>query len=290
MKEYLKYLAAAALLLLFLPFLLTVLLSGKESVEIRREPDAEMLLPVTVCREVPEEAPEALLQAQAILARSRLLAEDQKKNFSRFLEENMEYEQQYRMSPEFLERCRQAVADTAGLVLTVGGKAVEAPYFSSGSGKTRDGGEAMGTETYAWIVSVDSSADTGSPDYSREIRMSEKKAAELLGRQLYDDSSGQKEIFSQLAVLSTDSAGYVTEMEVGGSRLSGEKFRQILGLPSSCFTVQEEEGELIFLCRGRGHGLGMSQYGAAAMAREGKTAEEILMHYFPQASVTQIQD
>lgn len=49
--------------------------------------------------------------------------------------------------------------------------------------------------------------------------------------------------------------------------------------------MQEGEDGLHFLCQGKGHGLGMSQYGAERMAQEGKTAEEILKYYFPNAQV-----
>ena len=77
---------------------------------------------------------------------------------------------------------------------------------------------------------------------------------------------------------------------MGDTLLSGEKFRLLLSLPSACFTIQEEGGEICFSCRGKGHGLGMSQYGAARMAEEGKTAEEILKYFFPGAAVERIED
>ena len=291
MRENLKYFMAAAVLLLFLPFLLTVLLSGKDAVSLHREPDPEMLLPVALYREIPEgDAPREFLRAQAILIRSRLRQAVQNQELLEILEENLKYEQQHRMYPDLLERCAEAADSTEGQVLTVGGFVVEGPYFARGSGTTRDGLEAMGSEAYAWIVSVDSGADIRHPDYIQEICIPAEKAEEILGSYLGGETAETEDIFSKLSAAETDRAGYVTEMAVGDTRMSGEKFRSLLSLPSSCFTMEQQGDQILFSCRGEGHGRGMSQYGAAVMAKEGKTAEEILKHYFPNASVEQEQN
>ena len=59
----------------------------------------------------------------------------------------------------------------------------------------------------------------------------------------------------------------------------------MLHLPSASFVVEQLDGKVRFLCRGAGHGLGMSQYGAGCMAREGSTYHEILEHYFPETEI-----
>lgn len=287
MREPMKYLGAAALLLLFLPFLLTALLSGRKAVAIEQSPETEKLLPMILYREAPEEAPEEFLRAQAILARSRILLGDQKK-VSEVLQENLEFQRSHRIYPGFLEQCRQAAADTEGLVLTYEDKLVEGPYFAWGSGKTRDGKEVMGSDAYSWIVSVDSSMDVQKEDYQQEIKVSRETFRNQLSACL-EETEEKEDDFSGITVISRDSAGYVTEIAAGELHLSGEKLRSLFSLPSSCFTVEETGEQILFLCQGKGHGLGMSQYGAAVLAKEGKTAEEILKYYFPEASVDQYQ-
>ena len=75
MKESAKYLFSVGVLLLMLPFLLTVILSGKGAVSVSKDIDIEMLLPVRLYQEIPEDAEAEMIKAQAILARSRLYRE-----------------------------------------------------------------------------------------------------------------------------------------------------------------------------------------------------------------------
>ena len=69
-------------------------------------------------------------------------------------------------------------------------------------------------------------------------------------------------------------------IQIGTHIYSGEEIRQALSLPSPSFTMEEREGKIRIICKGIGHGYGLSQYGADAMAREGKGAEEILKYYY----------
>ena len=83
----------------------------------------------------------------------------------------------------------------------------------------------------------------------------------------------------------TDSADYVMEIQMGDQEFQGEEVRELLDLPSSCFTVQKLDGEIRFLCRGEGHGLGLSQYTVQQMSSEGKKYEEILSYFFPELTI-----
>ena len=80
----------------------------------------------------------------------------------------------------------------------------------------------------------------------------------------------------------SDSAGYVLDIQIGNQEFQGEEIKAILDLPSSCFTVQKLEEEIRFLCRGQGHGMGISQYTVQQMSLEGKKYEEILSYFFPE--------
>ena len=79
--------------------------------------------------------------------------------------------------------------------------------------------------------------------------------------------------------------GYVERVKVGGVWIDGRDIRTLCGLKSTCFTVEEGTELLLFRVRGYGHGVGMSQYGARALAEEGKNWQEILGHYYPNTSV-----
>ena len=93
----------------------------------------------------------------------------------------------------------------------------------------------------------------------------------------------------RIEIKSRDSAGYVTEILADGKVLEGEAFRKGMGLTSSNFTIQKSGKEIRFLCRGKGHGLGFSQYGGNEMAKESANAKEILQYYFPEMDVLNIK-
>lgn len=82
------------------------------------------------------------------------------------------------------------------------------------------------------------------------------------------------------------SGGYLKRIQIGAATFSGAKLRTLFGLRSSAFTVEYSNGEFIFTVRGYGHGVGMSQVGANAMAKEGSSAAEILAHYYPETELT----
>ena len=84
-------------------------------------------------------------------------------------------------------------------------------------------------------------------------------------------------------------AGYVQAMDWGGVSVPGTRLRALLGLRSACFAVSYEEDGFIFTTKGYGHGAGLSQYGAKAMALTGKHYKDILSHYFPGTQLQQME-
>ena len=82
-----------------------------------------------------------------------------------------------------------------------------------------------------------------------------------------------------------NSAGGVDRVEVGGVSVSGAALRTLFGLRSTCFTISADQQNVTFSVTGYGHGVGMSQYGANALAREGRTFEEILKWYYTGVEV-----
>src|SRR5699024_3037013 len=80
-------------------------------------------------------------------------------------------------------------------------------------------------------------------------------------------------------VTALDTAGYVTNVRVGQENMSGEEFRKKYELASSCFTLQRYNGKMRITTRGVGHGLGMSQYSAHRMAKDGQAYDEILNYF-----------
>lgn len=101
-----------------------------------------------------------------------------------------------------------------------------------------------------------------------------------------DESDAEKIYgFSDFEIISYDSAGYVSEMRIGDTVCTGDQFRDALSLASSAFSLKDAEGRLRITTTGKGHGLGMSQWTANEMAKEGKSYEEILQYFFEGTSL-----
>jgi stage II sporulation protein D len=80
----------------------------------------------------------------------------------------------------------------------------------------------------------------------------------------------------------------VANVRIGGQLFTGREVREKLDLPSSSFTTQITNGMIEFTTYGYGHGVGMSQWGANGMAKEGRTAEEIVKYYYQGVEIKRI--
>lgn len=105
------------------------------------------------------------------------------------------------------------------------------------------------------------------------MAMSYSAISEKLGITITKDSS--------FTILSKTSGNRVEYLSVDGNTYKGTDFRNLLGLRSTDFDISLTENEIIFTTRGYGHGVGLSQYGANGMAKNGYTYSEILSHYYP---------
>ena len=101
----------------------------------------------------------------------------------------------------------------------------------------------------------------------------------------YPEADLSGEMGSWLQNAAVDTAGSVETVDVGGVTMKGSTLRSVLGLRSACFEWEVEDGKLVFYVTGYGHGVGMSQYGANQMAKEGADYREILTHYYTGVTV-----
>lgn len=170
-----------------------------------------------------------------------------------------------------------AVDSVFGKKLTYDGKPILAVYHSENGGRTETAGVVWGTD-YPYLQSV---ASTGDDTGARTVTVSEADfAAAFKDQQLTGDAA------SWIAGETTVSpAGTVTAITIGGKVFTGREVREKLKLRSACFTVTHENGGFTFAVKGYGHGVGMSQVGANAMAKQGFSYKEILEHYYTGVTV-----
>ena len=173
-----------------------------------------------------------------------------------------------------LEKIRAAVLATSGYVLTYAGELIEATYFSCSGGSTEDAAAVWGTE-YPYLQAVDSPGEEDAAHYRDTLRFSTEAFQTKLGRELTGNPATWVENTTHTP------GGGVETMVICGERYTGTELRSLLGLPSTAFSVMVEGDTILVSTRGYGHRVGMSQYGADAMAVGGSQYPEILAHYYP---------
>lgn len=172
-----------------------------------------------------------------------------------------------------VEKVRRAVEDTDGLVLRYGGKLIDATYFSCSGGSTEDAVAVWGQDV-PYLQAVESPGEEDAPRFTDSVGFSASEFADKLGLSSDGDPAGW---FG--AVEYTDGGG-VDTMVIQGKRFTGTQLRSRLGLRSTAFEISVSGKSITVTTRGFGHRVGMSQYGAQAMARAGETCEGILAHYY----------
>ena len=266
MKKKGAFRYSGAMALFFIPYLLTAAVNGMETAILNRTPDLEEYIPVVLSKQIPDDYEKETIKAQAVIARTNFLrrikieGEDPGNIIRENGEENEELWSAWKSWDPVYE---EAVQETKGQILTVGGELKLVPYHEISGGRTRDGAKAFHSEEYSYLKSVDSSIDKKSPFYLNSTYISEQQ------------------IPSTLNVKEREETGYVVSMTADEKTLEGESFARGMGLTSSNFSIQKIGGEFRFLSKGKGHGLGFSQYGGNEMAKEGDSWEKILETYFP---------
>jgi stage II sporulation protein D len=94
-----------------------------------------------------------------------------------------------------------------------------------------------------------------------------------------------EDIASIPEVVSEDELGYVEKVKINNETMSGEKFRKTLSLPSACFEMKVNSDGVKITTIGKGHGVGLSQYGANQMAKEGRNYKDILNYYYQNINI-----
>ncbi len=184
--------------------------------------------------------------------------------------------------PQDVQTMKYALEDTVGQVLTYGGQLIVATYFSCSGGNTEDAKEVWGA-AYPYLQSVESPGEQIADFFEDEVLFTAEEFQTALGVKL----SGKPE--SWFGDIRRTEGGGVAGMEIGDVMYKGTTLRTLLGLRSTAFSVTVQNDYIQITTRGYGHRVGMSQYGAEAMALAGSSYEKILQHYYCGTSLGQYE-
>ena len=188
------------------------------------------------------------------------------------------------------KKVQKACKATEGELLYYDGEMVLHPLFFSSSGGQTENSEDVFVSAVPYLISVSSPYEEKATHKDEEKSFTLKEFAAAVRKSFPDKEFGTIST-DRIKILSRTAGGRVEKMQVGDVTMKGTEVRSALGLSSTLFTISFKEGsgwnglspsnmKIVFVSSGSGHGVGMSQYGADGMAREGADYKEILKHYY----------
>ena len=253
------------------------------------EMDLEEYLIGVVAAEMPASFHDEALKAQAVAARSYALYKinNSKQDYDLVTDvTNQSYITKSEMKKKWNEaydkyyyKIFRAVNDTKNEVIIYNDEVIEAFYFSMSNGYTEEAGLVF-SENEPYLVSVKSKWDN-----------------ENLNGFVKNQVFGKNEFCNKLNIscetlnidnIERTSSNRVNKITVNNMVFSGTEVRKKLNLRSTDFDITEEVDNIIITTYGYGHGVGMNQYGANGMAKEGYKYQDILKHYYVGTEISKI--
>lgn len=242
-----------------------------------------------VLSEMPISFEKEALKAQAVAARTFVLRQQNRGKHENFdvcgsssccqgwSDPQMLEQRLGRNWGDYLETARDAVAETAGQVIVYGDTLIDAVYFSCSGGITEAAVSVWGTDV-PYLQSVPSPGEEDALPFQSEVRVSWPEFCRTM--QNLEPSIRLEGNDRWLGKSTRTGGGGIASWTIGGYDFSGVELRNAFHLRSTNFNMVLSGDEVVFDVKGYGHRVGMSQYGANAMAKSGKTYQEILSYYY----------
>ena len=185
---------------------------------------------------------------------------------------------------ELNNRLEEASEETFGQVLCYGGSLIDALYHPVSIGKTVSASEIYSVDV-PYLISVDSSQDVESEEYMDVKIMSYKDCVKMLSDAGYTET--EESCKNNLKIEKQTENGFVQSVKTKDNKWTGEEWKDIFSLNSTNFYLEYYGDRLRIVTIGKGHSMGMSLYGANALAQKYLSAATILSYYYPG---TELQD
>lgn len=289
MKRRVKRILATAVILILLPYIVTVFMNGsgigvnvdagdnyvkvQTATGTAKIPLDEYGVGV-LAREISMDDKLEAVKAQAMLVRTSLYREIEENGSKTVFQERFWSEEDMRKQwgkskfQDNYNKLLNAWEETGQQIIVYGGKPAVVPFHQLSNGKTRAGSEVLGSDAYPYLASR---------ECPKDLEAENEMTTVMIDKADYE-------------IQTYDSVGYVMTVRFGDRTYTGEEFRKEYGLASSCFALQEYEGRLRVTVTGSGHGLGLSQYTANEMAKEGKKYDEIIQYFFQGTEIKEVAE
>lgn len=312
MKQKVCTLVILLLIILLIPCGITYLLSGKGSksngtrnnsirisVEengVDKEYSLDTYIMMAMAADIPATYELETLKAQATVIRTYVYVVAKKKKTNSLTVEDIGL--QYKAldvakaswgeenAEAYEKKFLKAIEDTDKMVITYNDDLIIPLFHPVSIGMTRSSEQAIG-EDIAYLVSVESKGDVQSTDYMKINSIPKETVLEQLKNAYPGCNLSEDSLVDNIIIDKRDEDGYIKTIQIGEEVITGDEFASLFGLNSTNFYIETFEDSIRFICKGKGHGLGLSQYGANFKALQGYKYDEILEYYFTQTQVVE---
>lgn len=239
--------------------------------------------------EMPADFPEEALKAQAVAARTFALrkAESGKHPQADVCTDSACCQGFLPVEDaQVLARLQAAVDETDGLVVTYGEGLIDATFFSCSDGQTESAAAVWGSDI-PYLQSVDSPGEEAAPPFSQTVTLEADYFADILTA-AYPQINLSGSPCGWFGALTKTAGGGIDTVFIGGTPIPGTRLRQLFSLRSTDIVFAPSETQITVTTYGFGHRVGMSQYGAKAMAESGSSFSEILTHYYSGTTIKKL--
>lgn len=260
-----------------------------DSKEIEKVPLEEYVVGV-LAGEMPINFELEALKAQAVAARSYVMKQMEKNNNKEYDVVDTVMNQVYLDNEtllstwkesyiENINKLKMAVLSTKGEYISYDNKVAEALFFSTSPGITENSEEIF-VSNEPYLRSVVSTWDNSSPIFTSNFTYTLEEFYKLLGLEYNKDLNVQ--------IVKKTSTGRIKKIKINNQEYDASTVCAKLSLNSTFFEIIQDGNKVIVKNKGYGHGVGMSQYGAQGMAKEGYNYEEILKYYYKDIEIKKI--
>lgn len=185
------------------------------------------------------------------------------------------------------EKIQKCVQETQGQIITYQNQPINAFFHANSGGKTELPVNVWGGTGLPYLQVVETAGEEGYKQYESEVELTQDELIEKL-KTKYSDISIDFSNQENLKILEYTDSGRVKTVKFGNHEISGIETRTLLGLKSTNFEISKENDKIKFTVKGYGHGVGMSQTGADAMAKQGKNYKEIINHFYSGVEIKEV--
>lgn len=185
------------------------------------------------------------------------------------------------------EKIQKCIQETQGQIITYQNQPINAFFHANSGGKTELPVNVWGGTGLPYLQVVETAGEEGYKQYESEVELTQDELIEKL-KTKYSDISIDFSNQENLKILEYTDSGRVKTVKFGNHEISGVETRTLLGLKSTNFEISKENDKIKFTVKGYGHGVGMSQTGADAMAKQGKNYKEIINHFYSGVEIKEV--